>query len=123
MKAHKLFQDNQIQVSYIFGVQDYLSDPDNKVSRWNSSYQGQLVLEPSFDITKEETQTDIMNLCRDLLVSGQAYVDPVTNMTSLSCFMWDFKNYVEDNLGQKFPVPQKQFQKVFLQWIIEDQKG
>lgn len=46
-------QDTSINIKFYFGVQDHLANSGRNVSKWDTSYQGELAMQPILDLSPE----------------------------------------------------------------------
>ncbi|CDW73800.1 resistance-nodulation-cell division superfamily [Stylonychia lemnae] len=113
-----LYSNQKIQIYFNFGINKELIKND-KVSKWDTRYQGELKYNYDFDISNEKSQLALYNFCLNLRNSRYALIDQITGKPDLSCFILDFHNYLMKKELQ-FPVAKNNFMKSLLKWLISD---
>lgn len=80
IQQNVLYNDEKINMNFFFGVRDHLKNYGN-VSKWVSSYQGEVQFIDGFNIASEEAQWKIFRFCQKLGNFSRTYSDPMTGRT------------------------------------------
>eukprot|EP00828_Plagiopyla_frontata_P023795 TRINITY_DN303_c0_g3_i5.p1 TRINITY_DN303_c0_g3~~TRINITY_DN303_c0_g3_i5.p1 ORF type:complete len:402 (-),score=51.82 TRINITY_DN303_c0_g3_i5:1404-2609(-) len=102
---HSGKNDNVLKVYMVWGISGI--NRDTRENKWDSNDKGSTIWDDTFDLSQEEAQQRIYDVCQHLranYVGGDLVQDE-----GLDCFMENFKSFVEDTLNATFPLPQNQF--------------
>ena len=93
--------DGQLAVSFVWGLQGINKD---NVNKYDPTDLGKLIWDDKFDITEENNQVRLFDICEVLKSSPLIFDNEIT------CFLYDFKKYLVTK-SITFPVKKNDFVK------------
>lgn len=79
-------------------------------NHWDAEFIGKAIMDEEFDLSSEEAQKSLLNLCSDLRKQ-----DFVLN-ERVDCWFEDFEAWVKKNKNKNLPVPPADFNKYLLEF-------
>jgi len=101
-------------IDIYWGVEDI---DKSDTSMWDPVYIGEAIMDENFDLSPPDAQQSLIDFCTDLPTR-----DFILNK-DVTCWMDQFKVYVETTLEKTMPLEQEEFKDALYTWAFEVPEG